>query len=141
MENEILMIASTIEAISSRADGTWSIRVGTQELNEENARAILRLNRKLGYFIFKETSFEESDLLNIPEARPEFRSDRTPSQRLRARMFVYYKEINQKEEGFNQWYASSLEKIGQTYLDKLENDYDKNDTIQELIDYKEKFNK
>jgi len=120
MENELLQLPAVIESIKSRVDGSWSIGLSTQELSEEGGSILLRLNRKLGYFLFKETPMIEADLINVPEITPEFKGDKTPSQRLRARMFVYYKETKGKEEGFNDWYASSLEKIGQSYLDKME---------------------
>ena len=119
---DILQLPATIESINSRVDGTWTIKVGTQELREEDAMILLKLNRKLGYFLFKESIITESDLLTIPEIKPEFSGDKTPSQRLRARMFVYYQTTKGTKEGFNDWYVSALEKIGQSYLDKMEKD-------------------
>jgi len=116
----LLQISSSIEGISSRVDGTWKIVFGTQELTNEQGQAVLKLNRKQGWLLFKETPIEESDLVNIPDITPEFKEDKSPSQRLRSRMFVYYKETKNTEEGFNEWYIKTLDKIGKTYLDKIE---------------------
>lgn len=122
MENTLLQISALIEKVESCVDGGWKLRVYTQELTEEQAGTLLKLNRKLGWFVFKETPLEATDVLKIPEITPEFKEDKSPSQRLRARMFVYYKKKKGTEEGFNQWYDSTLNKIGQTYLDKLEDE-------------------
>ena len=57
------------------------------------------------------------------EATVELEIDRdltkTPSQRLRSRLFVYYKETKKTEKGFNSWYADALDQIGNSYLEKL----------------------
>ena len=119
MEQEILMIPATIEAINSRVDGSWSIRVGTQELNEESARAILKLNRKLGYFIFKETLLEETDLINIPESKPEFVGDKTPSQRLRGVLYVLW-EQTKPTKTFDEFYRARMESVIQWAKEKLD---------------------
>ena len=110
MPEEILQIPATIESINSRVDGTWSLKIGTQELNEENAKVIIKLNRKLGYFIFKETPLEEADLINIPEARPEFAGDKTPGQRLRGVLYVLW-EQTKPTKPFDEFYRRKMEQI------------------------------
>lgn len=117
----LLQLPATIEAISSRADGTWAIRVGTQELDKEDGSALMELNRKLGWFMFKEDVFEEADLLNIPEVKPEFKTDKTPSQRLRAVLYVLWEQKYKKSEPtFENFYRKQTEKIINWVKEKLE---------------------
>lgn len=118
MEKEILQIPATIESINSRVDGTWSIKVGTQELNEDNTKAIIRLNRKLGYFLFKETPLKEADYLDIPESRPEFAGDKTPSQRLRGVLFVLWQQTKPTKT-FDEFYRIRMEAIITWVKEKL----------------------
>ena len=119
MDKEIIQIEATIESIRSRVDGTWSLGVGTQELKEEQAKVLLRLNRKLGWFLFKETPLEEADLIDIPETTPEFKSDKTPSQRLRAVLYVYWGQ-RKPTKTFDEFYRQQMEKIIEWIKEKLE---------------------
>ena len=124
-QKELLQIAATIENVSSRADRTWKLSVGTQELTEEQALAIVRLARKVGWLVFKETGIEESDIVNIPEIVPEFKGDKSPQQRLRDRMFRYHEKTKGTKKGFDTWYVSTIDEIGQTYLDRMEKEDEK----------------
>ena len=117
-KKEILQLPATIEAIKSRVDGTWSLLIGTQELAEEQARILLRLNRKLGWILFKESQMEESDLINIPDAVPEFKGDKTPGQRLRAVLYLLWKQ-NPKEKTFDEFYKQQMEKLISWAKEKL----------------------
>lgn len=120
-ENEkiLLQIPATIESINSRVDGTWSLKIGTQELDEENARAVIGLNRKLGYFIFKENPLEEADLIDIPESTPEFKGDKTPGQRLRGVLYVLW-EQTKATKTFDEFYRQKMENIIQWAKEKLD---------------------
>lgn len=117
----LLQIAATIETIKSRKDGTWSFHIGTQELDEEQTTAVIGLNRKQGWFIFKENAIVEADLLNIPEVQPEFKTDKTPSQRLRACLYVLWEQKYKKQyKAFEDFYKVQMEKISSWVKEKLE---------------------
>jgi hypothetical protein len=118
-ETILLQIPATIESISSRVDGTWSLKVGTQELDEESAKAVLALNRRLGYFIFKESAIREADLVDIPESSPEFKGDKTPSQRLRGVLYVLW-EQTKATKTFDEFYRMKMESIITWVKEKLD---------------------
>lgn len=44
---------------------------------------------------------------------------KSPSQRLRDRMAVYYNKKFPNSKSFNTWYADQLDSIGEKYLDKI----------------------
>jgi len=119
MKQELLQIPATIESINSRVDGTWSVKIGTQELNEESARTILKLHRKLGYFLFKETPMVEADLVDIPESAPEFKGDKTPGQRLRGILYVLW-EQTKPTKTFDEFYRMKMEQLIQWAKEKLD---------------------
>ena len=85
---------------------------------EENAK-VFSLYNKLGWFVFKETEIQEEDLVDIPEESPEFKDHKSPSQIFRNRMYVYYKDKNGTDEGFEDWRKKEMLRLGQWYLDKM----------------------
>ena len=117
--NKFISFACLIEGVSSRKDRSLKITLSTQELPPSEGSILLSLANNEGYCYISPQSLTESTLV-VPESLPE-RGDKTPSQRLRARMFVYFTQhlLKPKEE-FNAWYNSQLERIGDTYLEKMQ---------------------
>lgn len=116
MEKDIIQFSCQIDAVSAKNDRTLSIKLGTQELSANETSRIFYLMEKQIWVAFAETPLTKEDL-NIPEVQVE-KGRKTPSQRLRDRMFVYFKE-SKKEGRFDDWYERSLEQIGDKYLEKL----------------------
>jgi len=119
--NEILQLPATVEAINSRVDGSWSLKIGTQELSEEQAAILLKLNRKLGFFLFKASPLEEADVIDIPESKPEFKGDKTPSQRLRGVLYVLW-EQTKPTKTFDEFYRGKMESVIEWVKEKLNQD-------------------
>lgn len=118
---DLLQISAIIEGIASRKDGTFKLSVGTQELDEEEALSLIRLNRKMGWFVFKENPLVEADLINIPEIKPEFEDEKTPSQRLRNVLYVLWEQKYKKDyKTFDAFYKVQVEKIIDWVKQKLE---------------------
>ena len=113
----IIQFSAQIDGITSKKDKTLSVKLGTQELVAEETAKIFEHQGHQIWVAIAESSVKEEDL-NIPETLSDL-DKKTPSQRLRDRMAVYYKETNDSFEGFDDWYKKALEKIGQNYLDKL----------------------
>ena len=86
---------------------------------EENAR-VFGLYNKLGWFVFKETEIEEQDLIDLPEEKTEFKDQKSPSQIFRNRQYVYYKDLHGNDEGFEDWRKKEMLRLGQWYLDKMQ---------------------
>jgi uncharacterized protein with ParB-like and HNH nuclease domain len=107
-----------IQGIQTLVDGGIKIAVVTRELSPQEQTKVFELARKEGWMVFSESDIQEED---VPAENVDaFDKEKTPSQRLRSRMFVYYKETHKDDKGFNQWYADALDEIGQKYLDRLE---------------------
>jgi hypothetical protein len=100
--------SSMIESVSTRADGTIKIVIGTQELTPEHMAALFTLKGAQGYFLFSENEIKEIDIPKEPS--PEFKSDKTPSQRLRAALYVYWEKNTGKTKPFDEWYKNWIEK-------------------------------
>lgn len=112
-----IQFSAQIDSAKANNDRTLSLKVDTQELSSEDTSKIFNLFQKQIWIALSETSISKEQL-NIPEVVDEM-DKKSPSQRLRDRMFIYFKD---KKPGgdFDIWYKTQLEKIGQNYLDKLQ---------------------
>lgn len=97
---------------SSKADGSASLRFATQEISSEEFANLKDNHNAFGWIIFSENENEE-----IPEEDIE-EEGITASERLRRRMFVYWKE-KIGEGSFETWRKQQMDKLGEKYLDKL----------------------
>ena len=71
----------------------------------------------LGWLIFKESQIIPED---IPDYDPAtFDQIKSPSQRLRAVLFVYWKEVKGGQGDFESFYRAQVERIIEQYKDKL----------------------
>ena len=119
MEREILKVPATISKIMTMADKGLRLFVDTQEIIPEDAGKVMLLKDKLGWFVFAE-QVEINDVKDLPKIESED-DPKTPSERLRARMYVYFTDkdrgLGKPKSQFNEWYRMALDKIGLTYLD------------------------
>ena len=99
------------------ADKSLRLQVDTQELGKDDKAKIFDLHDVLGWFVFSKVEIKDEDILDLPEIKPEFKNEKSPSQRLRNRLFVYFEGTH--TGNFDSWYKKEMDKIGQHYLDKL----------------------
>ena len=98
---------------SSRSDGCAGLRFETQEVTGEEFANFMANHNAFGWLVFSEKENEDIPTEDIEEEGV------TASERLRRRMYVYFKEKN-LEGDFETWRKQQLEKIGQSYLTKLQ---------------------
>lgn len=113
----MFQVASQIQSVRTLADNTIRLTIDAQEMPPEQMAILFKLKGQIGWTLFKENPFKIDD---VPvEATPDH-DKKSPSQRLRDRMFVFYQKKHGKNTGFNEWYADNLDAIGQKFLDKIE---------------------
>jgi hypothetical protein len=76
------------------------------------------LKSKQGWFLFKENEIVMQDIPT--ESAPEFKNDKTPSQRLRAALYVYWDSKTARKQDFNSFYDSWVERKIHEIKDKLD---------------------
>lgn len=113
---EPLQFSCQIDSAKANNDRTLSLKVETQELSSEDTAKIFALFQKQVWCAFAETAVTKEQL-NIPEVVEEMET-KTPSQRLRDRMFVYHKEQGIKTK-FDPWYKNQMDLLGEKYLSRL----------------------
>ena len=109
-------VASTIKSVKTLADKSIKISVVTQELTGEQMAELFKLHDKYGYFLFSESAMTDTD---VPEAPVEFKSDKSPSQRLRSVLFVYWEKNTSKSKPFDEFYKAWMNKKIEEIKDTL----------------------
>lgn len=98
-------------------DGGVRITFDSQELNENQCATLFSLRNSLGWLIFVSHTAPE---VEIPDAPPaEFREDKSPSKRLRAVLFVLWKQMG-SEGDFENFYKLNMEFFINSVKEKLD---------------------
>jgi|TARA_R100001530_G_scaffold10633_1_gene10473 hypothetical protein len=107
---------SAIKKISTRVDGTLDIVLNSQELPTSQMAQLFSLKMKhCGVAICPHG--EEVKPFE-PATMPT--KDKSPSQRLRAVLYVTWEQDKQGYDDFDQWYLMKMEQIINHYKDKLD---------------------
>jgi hypothetical protein len=133
MENEILQIPAQITDVNLKGKNI-RIKVETiQELTPEDELILLQVRNKVGYFVFKPEKFIEEDIISLPEKYDLEAGEKTPSQRLRAVLYVFWKQ-KRKEKGvdFNSFYKEQMSRFIESVKEKLEPTDEEADDIKHL---------
>lgn len=95
-----------LEKFSSLKDGSIKLTFITRELSpSQMAEIVCNLNKEVVE-------------LDVPD---EISGNKSTSQRLRDRMFVFYKDKHGTSDNFRNWHTDEIDKIGQIYLDRMNN--------------------
>lgn len=103
--------------VAKKKDGSAKVTFETREIAGEQAGIIWDLTGKEGYCCFSPAMIEN---IELPDDAPVEQREKTPSERLRSRLFVYFTKHMLKPAGeFNPWYRERMDEIGQRYLDAM----------------------
>lgn len=93
------------------ADGTRRLIVDLQEVNDDDLLAIIKhaKGQTLGWFVFSPVSIKENEIPTEPPM--EFKTDKTPSQRLRAVIFKFWELKTSKKIDFELFYKKEMSRI------------------------------
>lgn len=94
---------ATIESVSTRSDKSLKIVLATRELPPEELAGMFLM-------LHQETEVV-ADIID--------KEEKSPSKRLKDRLYVYFKEKHATDKGFQSWYEGVLDDVGRKYLDLL----------------------
>lgn len=98
--------AAILRVGSPTNDGGMRIRFETQELSDEEKLGLLKHDKQYGWVLFQPNPFTEQDIpVEIAEDKTK-----TPGKRLRAVLFVRWKQLGEKGD-FESYYRETIEKI------------------------------
>jgi hypothetical protein len=101
---KVFTAPAILTRISALSDGGLSLGFHTNELSLEDKTTALSFQNQFGYVLFRSNQFTDAD---IPETdAPD--EDKTPSQRLRAVLFVLWKQKGGKTD-WESFYRRNME--------------------------------
>ncbi len=109
--------AAILTTLSYTKDGGVRLGFHTQELSDEDKLILSKFHDKFGFVMFKSNEFTTAD---IPKEDAEDTA-KTPSKRLRAVLFVMWKQHGEKGE-FETYYRTQVEKIITHLKSKLDHE-------------------
>lgn len=111
-----LLTPAILAGYTPHSDNSMTLRIRTQELTDEQKMDVISHYQKFGWAAFVDS--EDATDLEIPADSP-VQEGKSPSQRLRSVMFVYWKQEGSKEP-FNQYWERWVEKQIDVVKDKLD---------------------
>jgi hypothetical protein len=116
----MIVIPSTIESISTRADGSIKIVIGTQELSPEKVGILFMHKNKLGYVAIKEANFQPDEIDALTDIDEDLKNlGKTASQRMRNVLFILFKQSNEGHEQFNDYYNHKMNTLIEHFKSKI----------------------
>ena len=115
----LFQIPAQVDNVRTLKDGSFRITFETQEIpNPEEVAKLFELKKQgLGWVLFKAATITPED---IPAYDPAtFDEIKSPSRRLRAVMFVVWKEVKGSNGDFESFYRAQVERIIEQYKEKL----------------------
>lgn len=110
-----VQLDAILGGISTRSDGSLSLRFSTLELSPEHTIPLLELRNQNLLMTLSPTDSHEPPQEIVAE-----KDAKTPSQRLRSVLYVLWCSLDEKSRGtFNQFYDIKMEKIIIWIKDKL----------------------
>ena len=105
---DLFQTPAQVGSVATMKDRTMKLTLYTdRELPGDEMALLMGLNQKQGWFMFSEAEIEAKD---VPEAAPEFKDSKSPSQRLRNHLYVLWGKSGSKES-FETYRAHKMEKI------------------------------
>jgi len=116
----MILLPAQVESITTRKDKTIKLTIGTQELSPADAAKIFYLNQQFCYMALKPEPFSRDESEAIGSLKTDISQAKTPSQRLRAILYLNYQQDSKGYQDFTTYYASEIEKICEHYKNKLD---------------------
>lgn len=111
-------IPATISKITTMADKSLRLQVDTQEVSPQEKSDIFAHHDTLGWFVFADAPIKEVKLDELPKIVLD-EEEKSPSARLRAVLYVYWKDKNLSED-FEVFYRRKMNSIIESVKGKLD---------------------
>lgn len=115
MEGIQFQAPAILTSVSYSKDGGVRLGFTTNELTDEDKVIIAKFYQKFGFVLFKSNEFTLED---VPKEQAEDKN-KTPSKRLRAVLFLLWKQTGEKGD-FEAYYRTQIEKMIDVVKGKLD---------------------
>ena len=116
----MITLSAQIEGFGSRADRSWKLILGTQELSPSEIGTIGSLQNQICFVAINPDPFttEQKDIIENTKAELQ-ETGKSQSQRLRGVLFVNWQNDNLGYENFHDYYISQMDKVINHFKTKL----------------------
>jgi len=111
----MIRLPAYLTGFSSKSDGSAGIRFSTQELSADDFSLLKQNLNEYGWLVFRPNEYKEED---VPTEDVEDK-EKTPSKRLRAVLFVLWKQTKNGGD-FETYYREQVDKIIDHIKSKLD---------------------
>ena len=110
-----------VNKVSTLADGSMSINIHTQELNDDTMTRIFALRKTPGMVLISSDDITQAEVEVVEQYTSDYEvgKTKTSSQRLRAVLYRVWEQGDQKYD-FPIWYESQMDRIINKYKTTLE---------------------
>lgn len=112
------VLEGIIETISSRADGSLKLSIGTQEISSEDAGKLFGFRGKFVKVLISDTNITELEVGLIDAHQTSGTKKKSKSQRLRAILYRVWEQQGTAME-FDQFYDTEMENLILKYKEVL----------------------
>ena len=116
----MIILPSIIESVSTRKDKTVKVVIGTQELDMRQAGEVFGLTGGYAYVAIKAEDFSPWEVKEMSEIKADLSSVKTPSQRLRAILYLNYQQDSEQFKDFQSYYLSKMERLCEHFKAQLD---------------------
>lgn len=107
----MISLPAYVESLSTRKDKSMKLIFSTQELMPSSASDLFSLQNQIVYLAIKSVLFTPDELKAVEEMNIDVADmEKSPSKRLRAVIFLRWKENNEGYTDFNLYYSMRMEK-------------------------------
>ena len=108
----MLIIPAILESFRSLKDKTYKLVFETSELTPDQLTGIANSMQQFGYMAFKNDPFKKEETDAIDNLKAEYEdTGKTPAQRLRAVIYLNWKENNEGYDDPELHYRFKMEKV------------------------------
>lgn len=116
----MITLSAQIEHVGSRADKSWKLVIGTQELTPAEIGTLGSLQNQVCFVAINPNPFTSDEREMIEGTKAELsETGKTQSQRLRGVLYVTWQNENQGYEHFHDYYISKMDQIINHFKSKL----------------------
>lgn len=114
----MLKVSAILDSFRSLKDKTVKITFETNELTPYDLTQLALHAQKFGFLLFKQNEFKNAEIDVLENLNTEFdEAGKTPSQRLRSVLYVWWKQDNKGYKDFRDFYTHYME----AYIDNIKN--------------------
>lgn len=113
---DLVSVPASVEGMNPLKDRSWKIVFNTRELSGDEVSILADAFQGEGWLVYKPNG--EVKLEDVPEGHAEV-GQKSPSQRLRAKIYIWWKQRGGKGD-FESFYRTSMERVIEYIDEKLE---------------------